>query len=274
RRDSDPEAFTRPAATLAEIIPADMGGARQAALAASASAADRFALAERRLAEARRLTAAQQQVIRVEAEAGQLQATADEDTSSAEQEAAKRDTTAIALAQAWRAWVNREESRELLGANDWAGHPAVGPLILDAEALTGEGDGSLAGLDEAAGDAARPAYASVGAECVRLDLDEDASQERTNALLAERADLAAARDPKPDDPPWLATERAGEPLWRCVDFGGHMTGADQAGLEAALLASGLLNAVIQPDGSVAAADGELLLSPGVSRPSRPLSAAL
>jgi uncharacterized protein (TIGR02680 family) len=274
RRDSDPEPFTRPTATLAEVIPADMGGARQAAMAASASAADRFALAERRLAEARRLTAAQQQVLRVEAEAGQLQATADEDTSSAEQEAAKRDTTAIALAQAWRIWVNREESRELLGINDWAGHPAVGPLILDAEALTGEGDGSLAGLDEAAGDAARPAYASAGAESVRLDLDEEAARERTNALLAERADLAAARDPKPDDPPWLAAERAGEPLWRCVDFSGHMTSADQAGLEAALLASGLLNAVIQPDGSVAAADGELLLSPGASRPSRPLSVAL
>jgi uncharacterized protein (TIGR02680 family) len=277
RRDGDPEPFTRPAAALAEIIPADMAGARQAALAASASAAERLALAERRLAEARRLTTAQQQVLRAEAEAEQLQATADEDASAAEQEAATRDTTAIALAQEWRAWAGREDSLELLGTRDWAGHPAVGPLILDAEALTGEGDGSpasLPALDEAAGDAARPAYDSISAEHAHLDLDERTENERANALLAERADLAAARDPRPDDPPWLAAGRAGEPLWRCVDFTGHLTEADQAGLEAALLASGLLSAVIQPDGSVTAADGELLLSPGVPRPSRPLSAAL
>ena len=277
RRDSDPEPFTRPAATLAEIIPVDIAGARQAAMAASASAADRFALAERRLAEARRLTAAQQQVLRVEAEAGQLQATADEDASTAEQEAAKRDTTAVALAQEWRTWVSGEDSRELLGIRDWAGHPALGPLILDTEALIGEGDRSLPGLpalDEIAGDAARPAYASISAEHAHLDLDEKTENERANALLAERADLAAARDPRPDDPPWLAAERVGEPLWRCVDFADHLTEQDQAGLEAALLASGLLSAVIQSDGSVIAADGELLLSPSVTRPGRPLSAAL
>jgi uncharacterized protein (TIGR02680 family) len=276
RRDGDPEPFTRPAATLAEVIPADIGGAQQAAMAASASAADRFALAERRLAEARRLTAAQQQVLRAEGDAEQMQAAADEDASTAEREAAKRDTTAIALAEAWRAWVGREESRELLEVSDWAGHPAVGSLILDAEALTGEGGSlpSLSGLDEVAGDAARPAFASISAEHAHLDLAEKAENERANALRAERADLAAEHDPMPDDPPWLAAERPGEPLWRCVDFAGHLTEADQAGLEAALLASGMLSAVIQLDGSVLAADGELLLSPGVSRPGRPLSAAL
>jgi uncharacterized protein (TIGR02680 family) len=277
RRDGDLEPFTRPAATLAETIPADMGGARQAATAASASAADRFALAGRRLAEAQRLTAAQLQVLRVEAEAEQLQAAADEDASAAETQATKRDTTAIGLAQAWRAWVNREDSRELLGARDWRWHPAVGPLILDAEALTGESSDSLPSLpalDEVAGDAARPAYASISAEDAHLDLDERTENEQKNALLAERADLIAARDPRPDDPPWLTGERAGEPLWRCVDFTSHLTEPDQAGLEAALLASSLLSAVIQPDGSVIAADGELLLSPDASRPKTPLSVAL
>src|ERR1019366_1484061 len=38
--------------------------------------------------------------------------------------------------------------------------------------------------------------------------------------------------------------------------------------------AGLLSAVVQPDGSLRAADGELLLSPGNARPSRSLSAAL
>jgi uncharacterized protein (TIGR02680 family) len=277
RRDSDPEPFIRPAATRAEIIPADVAEAQQAAMAASASAADRHALAERRLAEARRLSAAQHQVLRAEAEAGQLQAAADEDVCTAEQQAAKRDTTAVALAQEWRVWVNRGDSRELLGTRDWAGHPVVGPLILDAEALTGEGGRtppSLPTLDEVAGDAARPAYDSISAEHAHLDHDENADNEQADSLRAERADLAAALDPRPDDPSWLAAERAGEPLWRCVDFASQLTEADRAGLEAALLASGLLSAVIQPDGSVLAADGELLLSPGDFRPSRPLSAAL
>ena len=37
----------------------------------------------------------------------------------------------------------RRTTRELLGEIDWAAHPAVGPLILDAEALTGAAEGSL-----------------------------------------------------------------------------------------------------------------------------------
>jgi hypothetical protein len=42
--------------------------------------------------------------------------------------------------------------------------------------------------------------------------------EREATLRAEREDLAAERDTKPDDPPWLAPERAGEPLWRGCGF--------------------------------------------------------
>ena len=309
-RHGDPEPVIRPAAALAEIIPADTGGAQQLAAAATASAAERLVLAERRLAEARRLAQAQQQVLRVEAEAEQLRAAADDDAQTAEERAAERDAAGVALAQAWRAWTDDRETRELLGERDWSAHPAVGPLILDAEALTGDpgglagrdrardsgapagrdggsragrDGGLLAGLDEAAGEAARPARASVEAGRARLDLDENRARERAEALRAERADLAAERDPKPADPPWLAPERAGEPLWRCVDFTDHLTGAGHAGhagLEGALLAAGLLGAVIQPDGAVIAADGELLLSPASSaslgrpRVGRPLSVAL
>ncbi len=273
----DPEPVIRPAAALAEIIPGDVGGAQQLAAAAAASATERLNLAQRRLAEARRLADAQQQVLRAEAEAEQLRAAADEDARTAGEQAAERDAAAAALAQAWRAWTDDDRTRELLGEIAWAAHPAIGPLILNAEALTGADDGSLSGLDEAADEAARPARAAVEAERARLSLSEDSARARQEALRAERADLAAERDPKPAEPSWLAPERAGEPLWRCVDFASHLTDAGKAGLEGALLAAGLLGAVVQADGALVAADGELLLSaagPASSRPGRPLSAAL
>src|SRR5207249_4198263 len=65
--------------------------------------------------------------------------------------------------------------------------------------------------------------------------------------------------------------------WRCVEFTADLAGAGQqvqAGVEGALLASVLLTAVIQPDGAVVAADGEVLLSPAAIRPRRALSDAL
>jgi uncharacterized protein (TIGR02680 family) len=281
-RDGDQEQITRPAPARAEIIPGDIDGARRLATAAAGSAAERLALAERRLAEARRLAETQQQVLRVEAEADQLRAAADDDDQAASGQAADRDAKAVALAQKWRAWAQDPATGELLGERDWATHPAIGPLLLDAEALTGDGDSSrdgpdLDGLDQVAGEVARPARASIEAERTRLELADDRGREREEALGGERADLAAARDPKPADPPWLARDRAGEPLWRCVDFTGHLDEAGRAGLEGAMLAAGLLTAVIQPDGGLVAADGELLVSPASvasPRPAQALSAAL
>ena len=281
-RHGDLESVTRPAATLAEIIPGDVGQAQHIAAAAAGSAAERLALAQRRLSEARRLADAQQQVLHAEAEAEHLRDAADEDARTAGERAAERDAAAIALAQAWRGWTDDQETRELIGEMAWAAHPAIGPLILDAQALTGEDDGSLTGeddgslasLDEAAGEAVRPARAAVEAGRARLDLEENSARERERALRAERADLAAARDPKPAEPPWLAPDRDGEPLWRCVDFTGQLSDAGKAGLEGALLAAGLLGAVVRPDGALIAADGELLLSQAGPRPGRPLSATL
>ena len=298
-RHSDPEPVIRPAAAVAEIVPADVDAARTMAAAAAGGAGERLTLAERRLAEGRRLAESQQQVLRVEADAEHLRGAADDDAQAADELAAERDAAGVALAQAWRTWAEDGETRELLGELDWAAHPAVGPLILDAGTLTGEpgaltgepgavtgGDGrpvagvqhgSLAGLDEAAGEAARPPRAAIETERASLGLADRSAGEREAALRAERADLSAERDPKPADPPWLAPGRLGEPLWRCVDFTDQLTGEDRAGLEGALLAAGLLSAVIQSDGTLRAANGELLLSPASvagPQPSRPLSVAL
>ena len=274
-RDGDLQPVPRPAAASADVIPADIAAARSVATAAGASAAERLSLAQRRLAEARRLAQAEQQVLRAEADAGQLRSAADDDARTAGERAARRDSAAVTLAQGWRAWTSGTRTRELIGLIDWAAHPLIGPLILDAEALAGDGDVPLDGLDDVADSSARPARTTVEAARARLDREAADDAERETALRAERADLVAERDPKPADPPWLDAERGGEPLWRCVDFAGHLTSGERAGLEGAMLAAGLLSAVIQPDGTVLAADGELLVSPGQTSPGhRPLAAVL
>jgi uncharacterized protein (TIGR02680 family) len=273
-RDGDPRPVPRPTAARAEVAPTDLAAAQDMAQTAAASAAERLGLAQRRLQEARRLQQAEQQVLRLEAEADQLGAAAEEDAQAAEEYAIARDGAAVALAEAWRAWCRDLQTTRLLSQTGWAGHSLLGPLIRDATVLTGDHGPPLDGLDEVADAAARPARAAVVAERAGLDRAGADDHERETVLRAERADLNAERDPKPAEPPWLDAGRSGEPLWHCVDFAGHLNDGQRAGLEGALLAAGLLSAVIQPDGTVQAADGELLISAATALPERSLAGAL
>jgi len=84
------------------------------------------------------------------------------------------------------------------------------------------------------------------------------AEERT-ALGARIAAVEAERDDGPAPPPLPRTARdgrGGAPLWQLVDFRDDLTEADRAGLEAALEASGLLDAWVLPDGGLL--DAELL----------------
>jgi len=273
-RDGDPRPVPRPTAAWAEVTPADLAAAQDMAQTAAASAAERLGLAQRRLQEARRLQQAEQQVLRLEAEADQLGAAAEEDAQAAEEYAVARDGAAVALAEAWRSWCRDPQTTRLLGQTGWAAHSLLGPLIRDATVLTGDDGPPLDGLGEVADAAARPARTAVAAERAGLDRAAADDHERETVLRAERADLDAERDPKPAEPPWLDAGRSGEPLWHCVDFVGHLNDGQRAGLEGALLAAGLLSAVIQPDGTVQSADGELLISAGTALPERSLAGAL
>jgi uncharacterized protein (TIGR02680 family) len=274
QREGDPQPVDRPAAARATVLPADLGTAQDLARATAAGAAERLGLAQRRQQEARRLEQAEQQVLQLEAEAAQLRGTAEEDAQTADDLAATRDTAAVALAGAWRAWCRDPQTTRLLGEAGWATHPQLGPLFQDAEVLSGDDGPALDGMDEVADVAARPAREAVAAARAHLDRAASDDREREAGLRTERADLSAERDPKPFEPPWLDAGRGGEPLWRCVDFASHLDDRQRAGLEGALLAAGLLSAVIQPDGTMLAADGELLISPGTARPERSLAAAL
>ncbi|MEU9914735.1 TIGR02680 family protein [Streptomyces sp. NPDC051001] len=98
--------------------------------------------------------------------------------------------------------------------------------------------------------------------------------QRLTELTARRAetereltDLEAGDQRAPTAPhtrtPGVREQAPGAPLWRLVDFHDHVTGGERAGLEAALEASGLLDAWVRPDGTAMTADGhDVLLAPG------------
>jgi uncharacterized protein (TIGR02680 family) len=71
-------------------------------------------------------------------------------------------------------------------------------------------------------------------------------------LQEERRQLELGQDPVPAIPPYRAidarSDRPGAPLWQLVDFEEGVNEPQRAGLEAALEASGLLDAWVSPDG--------------------------
>ncbi|WP_240134744.1 TIGR02680 family protein [Streptomyces sp. MUM 178J] len=99
--------------------------------------------------------------------------------------------------------------------------------------------------------------------------------QRTDEARRELAALEAGgqREPRPPATrtPGLREQLPGGPLWSLVDFRDDLPEPERAGLEAALEASGLLDAWVFPDGSALAVNGhDVLLSPSngpVSGPS-------
>jgi uncharacterized protein (TIGR02680 family) len=111
------------------------------------------------------------------------------------------------------------------------------------------------------GQPAAPAVADA-VERVRTELSDlrsarvtarDGAHAAIATLNAEIERLAAAHDDGPRAPEWTRSDRDGRPgapLWRLVDFRDGESASAQAGLEAALEASGLLDAWITPSGTL------------------------
>ena len=137
-------------------------------------------------------------------------------------------------------------------------------------------------------DGDQPLAAEVGAaaraaveQVARLDsglvaLQEQLGEERTR-LEDERLRLEGGQEVGP--PPSATRDHAGRaarpgvPLWQLVDFADGLSAADQAGLEAALEASGLLDACVTADGALLDAD-DALLSAGAAVAGSALSEVL
>ncbi|MER5640331.1 TIGR02680 family protein [Kitasatospora sp. NPDC002227] len=119
--------------------------------------------------------------------------------------------------------------------------------------------GTLSGADPSRA-AAQRAAETAGIELARrraaLETEQQAAQGRRELLRSESAELRAGGQPGPRAPytraPESRRERPGAPLWRLVDFAGDLPDRQKAALEAALESSGLLDAWVAPDGTVAA----------------------
>ncbi|WPP46913.1 TIGR02680 family protein [Pseudomonas sp. AN-1] len=116
-------------------------------------------------------------------------------------------------------------------------------------------------------------YAARQAE---LDARSATLLQQLSDIEEEIARLTAGEDALPPEPPTRAgavrLQRQGAPLWRLVDFHPSLSSAERAGLEAALEASGLLDAWLSPDGALNDKDGAPLLDSSWCQ-RRPLNAA-
>ncbi|MEJ8839371.1 TIGR02680 family protein [Ramlibacter sp. AN1133] len=167
----------------------------------------------------------------------------------------------------------------------WAEHMAgLQQLVVDADPvlvaltdwalqLTGEHPGRQALLL-----AQQEASTRTGARQVALQGQQAALEAERQELAGEQQRLLAGVDAEPAAPPERAagtrTDLRGAPLWKLVDFRAHLEQAERAGLEAALQASGLLDAWVTPDGQlVSVADGSPWLdAQWVRRGARPQAA--
>ena len=192
-----------------------------------------------------------------------LDAWAEADTAlHRRQEECRERAETLAEATARRAACDGEvlrESDRLVDA--WTDHAlALRELRLDAEAVL-----PLLADWAAAQDGENPALRALQAAqqeaSLRLAGQQHDSDRETAALEAERATLRAERqalDAGRDTAPPLPytrsidsrADRVGAPFWQLVDFADPIEPAGRAGLEAALEASGLLDAWVTPDGMV------------------------
>ncbi|MGW0647379.1 TIGR02680 family protein [Streptomyces umbrinus] len=177
-----------------------------------------------------------------------------------------------AYAGAVRTWTER--MRSLTGVSLDAVHaliahdPAEGPLPAHAP-------------DEVA-DTARSAIEPWLAELgEQRDMRAVAIRElvaEQDHLVRERNDWEARTDPEPTPPYHRSAPRTpgtGAPLYRLVDFAESLEPAARAGLEAALEASGLLDAWVCSDGTVLdPATRDTLLTPGTPAAGPTLATAL
>ena len=151
-----------------------------------------------------------------------------------------RPDTPVSLAEPFAAWLEqRDGPSPVRRAAETAWHLATADFASRAETL-----------------------ARTAAELQRSLADIDTEIDR----------LEHGETPPPPPPPTRRadrTARPGAPLWRLCDFRPHLSAAERAGLEAALQASGLLDAWLLPDGRLldpATEDTFFVHEPGTAAP--------
>ncbi|MFJ7906987.1 TIGR02680 family protein [Kitasatospora sp. NPDC096204] len=117
--------------------------------------------------------------------------------------------------------------------------------------------------------AARVAESSITAGETTARAGRDDARARRDRIVGELERTAAAVDLPPVPPRTRTADRSvlpGAPLWRLLAFRPDVPPADQAGIEAALEAAGLLDAWMAPDGGLVVAGHDTLADPAAAVP--------
>lgn len=131
---------------------------------------------------------------------------------------------------------------------------------LEAWAETAEGRNPAA---TAVDDAAREATAALGGRVADAESRLRAERAAETSLLEEIERLESGGHDVPPVPHTRTASREGRPgapLWKVVDFTDAVPGDHRAGLEAALEASGVLDAWVTPDGALLGEDDTFALA--------------
>jgi uncharacterized protein (TIGR02680 family) len=133
-------------------------------------------------------------------------------------------------------------------------------------AIEAFGDPEAATLESVFADATATAEHAIRDRQARLRTERGAAQAERDRVAEERDRIAAERDDAPPAYPGRTAARPGRdgaPLWRLVRFADGVGEAQAAALEAALEATGMLDAWITPDNrEVSARDSDGYLVPG------------
>jgi hypothetical protein len=145
-------------------------------------------------------------------------------------------------------------------------------------AMEAFGDPEAATLESVFADATAAAEHAVRDRQARLRAERSAAQAERDRVAEERDRIASERDDAPPAHPGRTAGRPGRdgvPLWRLVRFADDVGEAQAAALEAALEATGMLDAWITPDDrEVSAGDSDGYLVPGVPVPGPSLTGVL
>ncbi|WP_405180623.1 TIGR02680 family protein [Nocardia sp. NBC_01377] len=272
--DQAPASITRPSVSTLTVFPEDLDEIHSSAQDCGRAATDRKSRAVRREQEARRLDNEHLRVLGLEDTAEAKEHDARTAEAAAIDAAITRDDLAVALNRNWRAWIDSPETVLSMPDADRS-HPTVLALFSDTEVLCGDSDDDSLS-DELSGLAiglAQPIRDELTARAADLLRDIREHEQTARTLREQRSRLEAEEDPEPPMPPWQRLDHR-IPLWRAIDFHDEVSPPVRAGIEGALLASGLLTASLTEDGDIRGQDGEILLRPALSTVSSPLSQVL
>jgi uncharacterized protein (TIGR02680 family) len=194
---------------------------------------------------------------------------ADRDVAADERQACEESVVAAgeSLVQAWRSYATGTSEVDVplpdeTGLLPWtATLDGPNPAETALRAAAAQATQGLAGL-----------HAAASAQV-------DAAASMLAALDEERRGLEAGAVRRPPVPytrgPGVRDGRAGAPLWQLTDFADDLDDASRAGLEAALEASGLLDAWVTPEGTLLdPATHDVLLTAGSPVPGQALATVL